>query len=44
MIQGHRMQVERREGYELQLAMAMAMATNGAILALDSQQPVMGYY
>jgi len=43
MIQGCRMQVERREGYELQLVMVMAMGCqwDGTTLALKSQQPVM---
>jgi len=43
MIQGCRMQVERREGYELQLVMVMATGCqwDGATLALKSQQPVM---
>ena len=36
------MQVERREGYELQLVMAMVTGCqwDGATLALKSQQPV----
>jgi len=42
MIQGCRMQVERREGYELQLVMVMATGCqwDGATLALKSQHPV----
>jgi len=40
------MQVERREGYELQLVMVMATGCqwDGATLALKSQQPVMSMF
>jgi len=43
MIQGDRKQVERKEGYELQLIKAMVMGCqwDGATLALQSQQPIM---
>jgi len=43
MIQGCTKQVERKEGYELQLVMVMVTASqwHRAILALKSQQPVM---
>jgi len=41
MIQGCRKQVERKEGYELQLVMVTASQWHKAMLALKSQQPVM---
>jgi len=43
MIQGCRKQVERKEGYELQLVMAMVTGCqwDGATLVLKSRQPIM---